>query len=281
MPIVSFNYTENELPSNRYGAAFYFCNVEPIRGNSGKEVDLCIIHGWTECREYLTLYLRRRKMTQFSKLASTKANIVITPGHEAFVSNKALKQFHYKVKVGLKFANEYESYHNWPLTKMSIFDDPKHRFYHIRGCRRWTKSPYLFSLWTLLLRMGNIYDKRAIPREGLGHFELANEIREALEKDRIDEELTSYSGQVLYTIPYWDFLMKHYLEIFAGHSPQWHWGEDMLEPPDYSRPEGILKLVMGDTLHKEMRKKMKKVCKKYGLAYPSPRASTSKIIREY
>lgn len=235
-----------------------------------------------DCREYLTLYVRKNwaNLTRPPFVfGDRKPRVVLSPGElDAKYATKPLKDRFFNDCEGiLKLLNATERRHSWPLTKAykAVTDDPKNRPGRFGvmfvGSRRWILSSYLFSLWTLYLKLSFVRIPKLPAMSSLGWCRSLPEMRKRLLTDIFTRaaDMGNPSGlgqQAKQVVPYTDFLMKNYKELFKVHDLYWYWSTNMLNTNStYIRMEGIMRLIQGDSVHHEMQALFSKVLKERGM----------------
>lgn len=238
------------VPNNGYlTTPFCFQIIEKVIED--QKVQIKPLTDWHTCREYVTLAMRHLKM----KSISSQANLLITAGKVAARTNI---EFMHKVIAGWKWAREFEMFHEWPTSRLNILSSEGGALYWVVGSRKWTKSPYIFSLYTLLLRIGTVDSLRDLDPDKLSHKDLIGRAFEKL--STLDyAKLGPNERQILLTIPYWDILMSKYLDLFSSKSQKWHWTPNRFESVTHTRTEGLLKLIKGQANHLEMRQKFDEI----------------------
>lgn len=150
----------------------------------------------------------------------------------------------------LYITNSFEKKHGWPLTRLhkvecKNLDIP---FVFFQGPRKWTMSPYLMSIWSLCIRLGQ---QAWLPKKlmTLNHEDL---VRQTLIAAKCQEK-TGDAYQVS-TMKEWDPFMSLYKDLFGGINRKEHWNRAHLGGAN-DRPEGIMKLINGTTGYEALRKK--------------------------
>jgi hypothetical protein len=159
--------------------------------------------------------------------------------------------------------NSFERHYKWPLSKIQFVDDrrydacvPSALFI---GCRKWVTSPYLVSVYMLLLRTG------IRPWLGNGvinktdHNELITGLKNTAEECRNIQPDAMHIYRSLKMI---DILMANYKELFSDKPKKYHWATARVRKGASSYNEGIRKLAEGQTGNTELHDKCKALIKK-------------------
>ena len=147
----------------------------------------------------------------------------------------------------LYITNSFERNHGWPLTRVHTVKcqnvDIPFVFFH--GPRKWTMSPYLMSIWSLCIRLGQ---NSWLPKK-LMTLDHENMIRQMLISAR------SHAGDAsqVSVMKEWDTFMSLYKDLFGGINRKEHWDKRHLHGSN-DRPEGIRMLLNGTTGYKTLHK---------------------------
>lgn len=237
-----------------YKNAPMFLHVAPST-TDGKLKRTCREHN--TCREYFNVCMRNKYITKGHKgIDTSRAYVVYTYGRVYKAEqNSSWQHMLDGAAKSLKIINAFERKHKWyPLTKMYPVDDDQDNVYvpsvFFSGSAKWTASPYLFSLYTLMIRMGKndwISDKV---------LDLCNDHEKLVEKlYRLGYARRGAGGdaiQLYRTVKIWDVLMSNYKELFGSKARKYNWSLARLGNSDYHRTEGIMRLAMGDTSNKKL-----------------------------
>jgi hypothetical protein len=128
----------------------------------------------THCREQIVNGLRKHvsgiKDMYFcgEKFNPVRTKVVLTQNHRTIDKPNSVEKIKKQREDGLKIVNIFERYSAWPLTKMcsievilpplppnAIFKFDAETYAYI-GSTKWVRSPYMLSLYLLLLRAGTI-----------------------------------------------------------------------------------------------------------------------------
>lgn len=146
--------------------------------------------------------------------------------------------------------NSFEKRHGWPLTKLHLVEceNLKIPFVFFHGPRKWTTSPYLMSIWSLCIRLGQ---NKWLPKKlmTLSHDDL---VRQMLIAAKIQGD--SGDAWQISTIREWDPFLSLYKDLFGGINRKEHWNKDHLHGSN-DRPEGIMMLINKTTGYKTLSKK--------------------------
>ena len=151
----------------------------------------------------------------------------------------------------LFITNSFEKRYGWPLTKLHLVEceNIKIPFVFFHGPRKWTMSPYLLSIWSLCIRLGQ---NKWMPQKltSLDHKSL---IRQLLIAAKLQGDIGD-AWQISTTIKEWGPFMSLYKDLFGGINRKEHWATSHLNGSN-DRPEGIMMLINGSTGYKTLREK--------------------------
>jgi len=152
--------------------------------------------------------------------------------------------------------NSYEKHHKWQRTRLYPVKTAGAPMVFFNGPKRWTMSPYLMSMWTLMIRMGR---NSWLPKKLLkmGHEEMVKYITKAADNRGGD------GYQVARSIHEWDNFMALYKKLFGNNNRKYHWQVSHLNGRS-DRPEGIQKLMDGTTGYTSLHNKYYKLKKEAG-----------------
>ncbi|KPK10629.1 MAG: hypothetical protein AMJ56_07615 [Anaerolineae bacterium SG8_19] len=160
---------------------------------------------------------------------------------------------------GLYIINSFEHEHKWPKTRLyKVSNRDNIPFMFFLGPRKWTMSPYLMSLWTLMMRIGR---NSWIPKNlmELDHENLVRQL--AINAKTNASGSSGDSSQTSATIRSWDNFMSLYGGLFGHISRKYHWDRKRLNGHN-SRPEGIRMLLTGTTKYQELYRKYRNLLAK-------------------
>ena len=108
-------------------------------------------------------YIKKTRLLTYAKFISHGEGLPLNKKQKGTI--KKLKLRHEKeTLVGLKTVNLFEKKFKWPITKIYSVEceqvDENNIFYYFVGSKKWIKSPSLFSLFMLLIRIGKSIKKR-------------------------------------------------------------------------------------------------------------------------
>lgn len=155
--------------------------------------------------------------------------------------------------AGLKLVNHFEKVNKWALTKAyKVIVGEKYAdkyAYYFVGSKWWIYTPYNFSLFLLLLRLGRFEKIQALR---------SNMSKSTLVKTLKDMNVRSYSMNLVKDPEPWYILTKNMKEIHNHH-------EDMIGcwKKITSKGEGILDFVTGNTRDYAAFKKFAEIRKLY------------------
>jgi len=232
---------------------FYYLHTYP---NMNKPGTLMPVRSMFYCREYFVKSYREliNKQNGFTPWARNAYSLCSTgriSGSDNF-KNWQEKLWRNSLK-GLYIVNSFEKEHKWPLTRLfeaqcTNINDVSAVFF--TGSRKWTMSPYLMSIWSLIIRLGrNTWLPNGL--EKLNHEDLVEKIVKA---SYVHLGSNDDAAQIYATIKHWDSFMTLYKDLFGGVPRKSHWNVSHLHGGN-SRPEGIRWLIDDSTRYKTLRKK--------------------------
>lgn len=259
------------IPGDGYTDRFYICHAFLDKKTS--KVDM--LAAWHTCREFVTKDYRTLVSRTLGKnpTLSKDACILVSMGTVS-VGSAALSSYKNRfdliVNFGIKLANLYERRVGWRFTRAYLIPEESSpsRTYLIIGCPKWTASPYLFSMWTLMLRAGiskKIYN--AFSQGFYNGDSSINSVELTLRTILSNGQgaRTSHEGQIYYTNPYWLFIMRNYREFLSKFSRKEHWDSSSMVS-DYVRAEGLYRLVTGKSNFWDMRYHFRDMCINHGIS---------------
>ncbi len=244
-----------------YMGSSIFLHVAPS-SVEGKLVRTCRDH--STCREFFTVCMRKKyTATGHKKISTSRAHVIHTFGRVRKTIEKSswLRILGTAVK-SLKIINAFERKYKWyPLTKVYPVDDDRGNTcvpsIFFLGPGKWTMSPYLFSLYTLMIRAGRndwLSDKV---------LDFCNDHDVFIKKLYSLACAHGSSGgdaiQIRESIKVWDILMANYKELFGNTSREYNWSLERLSNPDYCRMEGIQRLAIGTSTETELCDKVREL----------------------
>ena len=149
-------------------------NLFTIIGESSKKDEITPLEPFDSCREIICDHLRTRlslkksrnikktRLLVYTKIIAHAEGSILDKKQKSTV--KRLKLVYEKeMLVGLKSINLLEKKFKWPITKIYSVEckqlDKNNIFYYFVGSKKWIKSPSLFSLFMLLIRIGQSIKK--------------------------------------------------------------------------------------------------------------------------
>ena len=157
----------------------------------------------------------------------------------------------------LSILNALEREVRWPRTKTFVLKPTGHNLVPCTmfiGDRRWNRSPYLMSLFTLIIRAGH---QVWMPDTVKG--KTWAEIKPIIEKAARDGDGSKDRKWVTSGIKYWLPILANYKNIFGYQSRAWHWSMNRISNTSWMTQEGIYKLISGQTEFKDLYDKFKKI----------------------
>ena len=227
----------------------YYINTYPSIKKPGELAGLGDLHS---CREFFVRTCREKinAGNGFTPWVQ-KAYCLLSYGRAANKTATELwnNKLELDVEKGVYITNSFEKAHGWPLTKMYQVDvrthnDRKATGVFLAGPRKWTTSPYLMSIWSLTIRLGR---NEWLPKNlmTLDHENLVRQLAIAA------NQIGAGDAHQLCTIRQWDTFLTLYKDLFGGISRKYHWNKVHLHGVN-DRPEGIMKLLHGNTGYKSL-----------------------------
>lgn len=224
-------------------SGFYFINTYP--GDDG--ITLLSRNNTQNCREYFTLHFQPDIRAK-NEPATRKAYALITSGYPMSKAGSGAI-WTQEVKNSMVILNAFEKHFGISLSKIYPVQNKNWagRAFII-GSKRWTHSRYSFGMWTLFFRLG-----RASTFKGATIEKLLPSMKWPELLDRIKNANDSYStmSQARTVFPkaeaYFDFEKIYLKNRFEN------WDPDIIGGAN-QRPEGIVKLVSGNSYAPELKK---------------------------
>ena len=164
------------------------------------------------------------------------------------------------VTVGIKIINLYEGELGWPLTKIHFLENDisaRHMFYYVVGSKRWIKAPALLSLYTLLLRLGQLTHQAS---KFSGKFTTFDGAIKALDKEAKKKHI---SGDISYYKQHkdkWMFFLSNYKRLFSKRDMSDLWSPAQNHGSSFFS-EGINTLCDHDTQDVKLQLAIEKIWK--------------------
>ncbi|HUX47250.1 MAG TPA: hypothetical protein VMV58_04485 [Desulfosporosinus sp.] len=237
---------------NTYQGTYYLL-THPNTKNPRQLNQQVVVH---TCREFFIKSLREKILKGDGFIHSArKAYALVTNGPSKAKDRNASMLS--AAEKSLYIINSFEKEHKWPKTKVYPVNCINHDLPMVfwQGPRKWTTSPYLFSMWTLAIRLG----KNTWLPSGLLKLSHEDLVRQLAITSKTKYSNTD-ANQLCKTIREWDNIMFLYKDLFGDNTRKYHWDLNHLYGHD-SRPEGILKLITGSTYYKELYNKFLKLKK--------------------
>jgi len=100
--------------------------------------------------------IKRLRLIVYNKFIAINGSTELSNKQEDYI--ELLKvDYRKKIAVSIKIVNIIEKEFKWPLTKIYLVEckqlDKSHMFYYFTASKKWVKSPSLFSLFMLLIRI--------------------------------------------------------------------------------------------------------------------------------
>jgi hypothetical protein len=235
--------------SSNYSSFGFACAEEP------KDGKIELIQAYHTCREGLMSSMRTR-LREGSKQPTDKMRIVFRWAGGTTTSKADLKATESWVKRSVPVLQAFDRIAGWPLTRVYKIETPHDdwlRAYYFHSSRRWMKSSYLVSLYTMLVRMCK--DKRI---DGFKDFDGLIKVLNKIFSS--SSNLISDHSYVKDSMPYWEAIMTGYPKLFRKRKLPYYWDNARLGGNSGSA-EGLQYLVKGDTKYTDIRSEMIKIKK--------------------
>jgi len=251
--MLKFNYPGN------WGTSGYQANQYLHTYPNIKRPGWLVSHGNpNNCREFFVRSYRDKINAEsgFTRWA-LNACCLFSYGYPASFSFEAWRNdLENHAERSLYITNSFEKHHGWPLTRLHVVkcENINIPFVFFHGPRKWTMSPYLMSIWSLCIRLGQ---NTWLPKKlmTLNHEDL---VRQMLIAAKVKGQ-GGDSGQVS-VMREWDTFMSLYKDLFGGINRKEHWDKSHLHGRN-DRPEGIRMLLNGSTGYKTLHKKYNRLKK--------------------
>jgi len=248
-----FQKTTFELtPANALGTSCdYFgfgfgCAHEP------KDGKIKLVQSYHSCREGLMGSMRSR-ITGKSSVDQPTDKMRMIFRWSASNHNRAtdLPKIDGWVKRSVPVLQAFDRLAGWPLTRVYRIETDHDKWlyaYYFHSSRRWMKSSYLVSLYTLLVRMCK--DERIVGFKDFdGLVKVVSKITGA-------GGLRTDNTYVKDSLPYWEAIMTGYPKLFRKRKLPYYWDTGRLSRDSMGGAEGVQYLVKGDTRYTEVRKEL-------------------------
>lgn len=239
----TFRFVNDGQWQDRYGG-YYFIHTFPQENGELKAT------GKTHsCREFFTMSYQSKIMKGLENWYA-KAYALITSGQ---MRNHAYHLYPLEryIDVGVHIINAYESHQGWPLTRAYSVHSPQlEKCMFVIGPKRWTLNRYAFGIWTLLMRLG-----RCSP---FGNAKLFDKVM-VMDWPTIVQEIYKAAAeegtmlQAKFVAPQIDEFFKFEKLAFSKNREE-NWNPNRIAS-GLARPEGIYKLIAGESFSPEFAKK--------------------------
>jgi len=230
--------------SSDYFSFAFGAAKEPVGDKIG------LVHGVHSCREGLFSNMRRRICDANSSQPTDKMRMLFVWRLAQGAHGRDNLEVDGWIDRAIPIIQAADKMAGWPLTRIHAVDanTPSARVYYFHSSRRWMKSSYLVSLYTLLVRMAK--DKRFV---GIKNYEDLIKILDDSAKKA--DKLTIDHTYVMDSYPYWEALLKGYPRLFRQRKMPYYWDTKRLDGSS-GGSEGIQYLVKGHTQYGEIRKEL-------------------------
>lgn len=240
---------------------FCFAFVSPPR------TGLKMCHEWVKCRDFLQDAVRSTLTGNSCSIYGFSFDPAVNPPVDLkkmriLVSKHGLKdedlpEFRNKIRAGLSLVNHFEKQAKVSLSKlqeMPTKGSDKKVVWMFTGPAMWVKSPFLVSMYTYLIRLG---DKEL-------KFKNAPQLKKALKELTLSKDrTTSVDNDVKYLKEMWQklhIIIKHRKELFVeegGFDRVYYLEKYGISA--FHNNGGILSLSRGTTFDADINKKVKEV----------------------
>lgn len=156
---------------------------------------------------------------------------------------------------GLRILHACEKLAGWPMTKAWHVKGPKEyqSIVHTLSSRRWIKSPYLITLYVLLMRIAA--DERITDFKNFDELE-----KKIADLNQSGKNIKRDSGHVRVTLPWWRFILRGYPDLFRQYKLPYYWSLERVPGVGHNGyGEGISRLCDGSTKFTAARDKLRKI----------------------
>lgn len=207
------------------------------------------------CREYFNTLLQKQLMGDENyKIPIKQARIALfirSSAKNKELLRKGNREFFESVKLSVNAVNILEKKHKWRLTRLYPLinkADPKIFMAMVVGSNKWIRSPHMQSMYCLIIR-----GARTAPFQGIKTYD---DLMSAC-KQHIKEGLFN-SGHIENSYKCWDTIMGNFEKLFYNLSMVKNYDTNTYGDSVYH--EGVSRLVMERTLHKELKRRFQKYC---------------------
>jgi len=226
-------------------------------------------HEWVKCRDFLHDGVRTQITGIPCEIYGFKFNTKTNPNIYLYKMRMLVtkynlkttadtKLFNKKIVSGLKLINHFEKQAKVSLTKVhkvDTKDSGKESIFMFIGPAMWVHSPFLVSMYTFLIRLGDKQIK----------FKNANSLKKELKrlntkytKDELLDNDAEYLGCL------WDklhIIIKNRAKLFTKKNKMHDIYSDDISINNFHNRCGIRSLAMGTTPNNELNECIKEICK--------------------
>ena len=235
---------------SNYSSFSFGCAKEP------KDGKIELVQSYHSCREGLMSSMRQRIKADNSQQPTDKMRLVFR--WSGSIGNKLdSKNVDGWVKRSIPVLQAFDRLAGWPLTRAYKIETPHDnwlRAYYFHSSRRWMKSSYLVSLYTMLVRMCK--DKRV---DGFKDFDGLVKVLSKIVGG--SNGLICDNRYVRDSLPYWEAIMTGYPKLFRKRKLPYYWDTARLSNNSIGSAEGLQYLVGGDTRYTDIRDELLKIKK--------------------
>jgi len=233
---------------------FQYILTYPNSKNPGR---LISTHAVNSCREYYIKSLREKINSGDSYIKPGRRAYALISFGRTYEGELAARQelLNVAAEKSLYIINSFEKHHKWQLTKLYPVkcENMALSLVFFSGPRRWTMSPYLMSIWALMVRLGR---NSWLPKEllKLNHEDMVKQLLARAKSNNNSGD----GAQLWKTLREWDNFMFLYKDLFGSETRKYHWQLGHLNGGS-DRPEGIMKLMNGTTHYKSLHRRYYKL----------------------
>lgn len=234
-----------------YGGFSFGCAQEP------KDGKIELVQSYHSCREGLMSSMRKRITGDGShKQPTDKMRMIFRWSLSQHDRASGIKLVDGWVKRSVPVLQAFDRLAGWPLTRVYKIETDYNDWlqaYYFHSSRRWMKSSYLVSLYTMLVRMC-----KDIKVTGFKDFDGLVKVLQKISSS--GKSLVTDDTYVKTSLPYWKAIMTGYPELFRKRKLPYYWDTARLGGRN-GGAEGLQYLVKGDTQYTEIRKELLKIKK--------------------
>ena len=181
-------------------------------------------------------------------------------------TGKEIAKLEDNMKMAKKLLNFYERMAGWKLSRLVKIEDKdkKRSIWLFRGSKKWLASPFLISMYTFIIRLGNKSDdiKFKNEKELMQSYKYIMEHRDKYKDERGNDNDASYLQDCYNKL---GIILCNYKTLFKLGEDGLHAVYKTVDNKDWFHDRcGIVHLCQFDTPDKELNEEFKKLCKENG-----------------